>query len=190
MACPWQQRRTETHRALTLGLLCFFRNLLFPSFARFRRHAPTRNKSDRHKLKMNANTRAARIAQHLEHSMLIANPASGKDPNVSTISSHALDQTLGRPAQNLRLHLRKVEGATRQELGTYSTNSDGRVPGTSFPPLREAGVYEVQFETEEYFKATGVREYFYPTATIQVNSSFRLVLAECRFVRADYRSSW
>lgn len=99
---------------------------------------------------------------------------------VSTISSHCLDTALGRPAKDLRISLdfgqvSEEGGHSWVQLGTWTTNADGRVPGSETPKLSRAGVYRVTFFTGledltsgPYFEATGQQDYFFPEATVVV----------------------
>lgn len=68
------------------------------------------------------------------------------------LSTHVLDLSSGRPAANLRITLHR-EG---QLLKTVTTNSDGR---TDAPLLTgdelKAGVYDLVFQVDEYFRAQG-----------------------------------
>jgi 5-hydroxyisourate hydrolase len=85
---------------------------------------------------------------------------------MSTITTHVLDTSLGRPAEGIRVKL-QFEGAV---VGSGVTDGDGRVrelvaAGT---PL-EAGVYRLTFSVGEYFEQTG-RDAFYPEIVL----SFRI----------------
>jgi len=104
---------------------------------------------------------------------------------MSTLSTHALDTSTGRPADSLNLMLEKQPDAARwrqycqdrfkgestekpawESLGKGTTNSDGRCPdllpaGTRLAP----GIYRMSFDTASYFEGhnqTG----FYPLAQV------------------------
>ena len=72
------------------------------------------------------------------------------------LTTHVLDTARGRPAAGLALSLfRDADG--RRELARGVTNDDGRCDG----PLLEgdaltAGLYELVFETGDYFDALGL----------------------------------
>ncbi|MDD7908799.1 hydroxyisourate hydrolase [Pseudovibrio exalbescens] len=71
------------------------------------------------------------------------------------ITTHVLDTALGRPAQNLKITLHRLEGNDRDLLGTFTTNSDGRVD----TPLIEGdalkrGTYELTFHAGAYLRHT------------------------------------
>jgi 5-hydroxyisourate hydrolase len=86
---------------------------------------------------------------------------------MSTLSTHALDTSLGRPAAGLPLLLevQQGDGGWRQ-LARGVTNADGRVPqllsqGTHL----ESGTYRLTFDTEAYFRAHDVKG-FYPYVSV------------------------
>src|SRR5688500_18399658 len=66
--------------------------------------------------------------------------------SVSTLSTHVLDISLGRPAQGIRVTLE--QGA--EILGTGVTDADGRVPELNAGAPTPAGVYRLRFLVEEY----------------------------------------
>jgi 5-hydroxyisourate hydrolase len=80
---------------------------------------------------------------------------------VSTLSTHVLDISLGRPAQGIRVTLE--QGANI--LGTAMTDADGRVPDLMDAKPMRAGVYRLRFLVAEYFAETG-RESFYTEITV------------------------
>ena len=70
------------------------------------------------------------------------------------VTTHVLDTALGRPAANLRIDLRDVDG---QLLRTVTTNADGRADS----PLLQggafaAGTYQLCFHVADYFRANQV----------------------------------
>jgi 5-hydroxyisourate hydrolase len=80
---------------------------------------------------------------------------------VSTVSTHVLDTSLGKPAEGVKVTLER--GA--DILATGVTNSDGRVPGFPDGDTLEAGVYRLRFLVAEYF-ALDRRETFYSEITV------------------------
>lgn len=85
---------------------------------------------------------------------------------MSTISTHVLDTSLGKPAQGIAITLER-DG---QLLGSGVTDGDGRVrelltPGTTLSP----GIHTLAFEVADYFTAMR-REAFYDRIVI----SFRV----------------
>lgn len=82
---------------------------------------------------------------------------------MSTISTHVLDTSLGKPAEGIPVEL-EYGGAI---VGSGVTDADGRVreliaSGASLDP----GDYQLKFSVGEYFKRGG-RESFYTTITVQ-----------------------
>ena len=76
---------------------------------------------------------------------------------MSTLSTHVLDTSLGKPAQGIRVTLEK-DGET---IGSGVTDADGRVSDL----LKEGsevkqGTYSLKFFVADYF-STGGREAFY-----------------------------
>jgi 5-hydroxyisourate hydrolase len=77
------------------------------------------------------------------------------------VTTHVLDAARGRPAADVPVRLRAADGAV---LGAARTNPDGRVPDLASGPL-EAGTYQLIFDTEAYFTASGLQS-FYPEVVI------------------------
>ncbi|MCF8579367.1 hydroxyisourate hydrolase [Enterobacter ludwigii] len=78
---------------------------------------------------------------------------------MSTLSTHILDISTGKPAQGVTVHLQQ-EGKT---LATDVTNAQGRI--TTFVPFLPAGRYRLVAEIGEWFRETG-RDTLYPCAQI------------------------
>lgn len=85
---------------------------------------------------------------------------------MSPITTHILDTSRGRPADDVEVTLHIQEGDVWREIGRGRTNEDGRVtdllPGDK-PIL--AGQYRIDFAIDAYFQKHGV-ESFYPSASI------------------------
>ena len=85
---------------------------------------------------------------------------------MSTISTHVLDLTRGRPAEGVPVALEKQEGKDWRALSIGKTNADGRlkelVPGGH--PLAP-GVYRLSFDTAVYFEAHE-QSGFYPLVQV------------------------
>lgn len=79
----------------------------------------------------------------------------------TTISTHVLDTSLGKPAAGIRVSLERVEGERRTLLGSDTTNVDGRVASLveAGSPI-EPGTYSLAFDVAAYF-ASGGRASFY-----------------------------
>lgn len=80
---------------------------------------------------------------------------------MSTISTHVLDISNGRPAAGIRVTLE--QGA--EILGTGVTDANGRVPAIKEGAALPAGVYRLRFLIDEYFTAGG-RDSFYTEITV------------------------
>jgi 5-hydroxyisourate hydrolase len=85
---------------------------------------------------------------------------------MSPITSHVLDTSLGRPAQNLgvRLDVQAADSSWRT-LATRATNRDGRVTDLLPPGSLVRGRYRMVFETAAYHRAAG-QPVFYPEVSI------------------------
>lgn len=86
---------------------------------------------------------------------------------MSTISTHVLDTTSGRPAAGVRVELDRVGGPDGDApLGAGETDADGRLRDlvASGASLVE-GTYRLRFDVGEYF-ARGGREAFYPEVSV------------------------
>lgn len=85
-----------------------------------------------------------------------------------TISTHVLDAAAGRPAVGLELTLYRLDGPghdTVIELGSGTTNDDGRCPELTDAVDLVAGTYRLRFETGTWFARSGTPT-FYPVAEI------------------------
>lgn len=73
------------------------------------------------------------------------------------LTTHVLDTALGKPAQELRIDLYRLDGEERSLIRTVETNADGRVDGG--PMLAgdafEIGTYELVFHAGDYLRALG-----------------------------------
>jgi 5-hydroxyisourate hydrolase len=78
---------------------------------------------------------------------------------MSTLSTHVLDTSLGKPATGIRVTLLRGD----QVIGEATTDADGRAK--DFSGKLEAGDYRLRFDIEPYFQKSG-REGFYRTISI------------------------
>lgn len=91
----------------------------------------------------------------------------------SMITTHVLDLALGKPAERVAVVLaRQTSTGQWAELARDHTDADGRIKswpaGTSTleeAVTLEAGVYRLEFATDEYFRRTA-RPSFHPTVAI------------------------
>ena len=76
---------------------------------------------------------------------------------MAKLSTHVLDAAHGRPAPDLSITLYRTTESGRERLVATRTNADGRtdaplLSGDTIP----VGVYEIDFEAGEYFRAMGI----------------------------------
>jgi len=112
----------------------------------------------------------------------------------STLSSHILDTSIGKPAANVPVTLEKQEDDKWVTIASgLSSNIDGRIPGTSFPKLAGNSTYRITFQTEKYFRANQIENYFYPYVQvafrIQPNQHYHVPLLISPFGYSTYRGS-
>ncbi len=82
---------------------------------------------------------------------------------MSTLSTHVLDTSLGRPAAGVPVVL-EHQGVV---IGFGTTDVDGRVRDFKQPlPVLLEGTYTLRFDVSDYFTGTG-RECFYSDVTIK-----------------------
>ncbi len=85
---------------------------------------------------------------------------------MSTISSHVLNISTGKPAVGIVIKLEKKGGNGWELLGQEQANSDGRVKDLySDKSLVTTGEYRISFATKDYFKESG-EKCFYPQVEI------------------------
>ena len=78
---------------------------------------------------------------------------------MSTLSTHILDISTGKPAQGVTVRLEQ----DAEIIATGVTNAQGRI--TEFVPVLPAGRYRLGAETGAWFSETG-RDTLYPCAQI------------------------
>jgi len=108
---------------------------------------------------------------------------------VSTLSTHVLDTTAGKPANGIRVTLARGD----EVLGAGVTDADGRV--RDFPPMRRAlepGDYQLRFAVAEYF-AAAKRNAFYSEIVIAFrvadDAHYHVPLLLSPFGYSTYRGS-
>lgn len=71
------------------------------------------------------------------------------------LTTHVLDTALGKPAENLRIDLFRIEGERAVVIGSTRTNDDGRcdVPILSGDAMK-SGTYELRFHAGDYLGQT------------------------------------
>jgi 5-hydroxyisourate hydrolase len=84
-----------------------------------------------------------------------------------SLSTHVLDAGLGRPAEGVPIRLTRGTGAAATLLFSADTDADGRYRHRDNGKDVElsAGIYELTFDTAQYFAASG-QTGFYPKVTV------------------------
>lgn len=121
---------------------------------------------------------------------------------MSTISTHVLDTSLGKPAAGVPVLLERIrdpKSGNAHELrdlrvGVGTTDDDGRLRDflTAGGTL-EAGTYRLRFDVAEYFVRTG-RESFYPEVCVlfrvgNVDEHYHVPLLISPYGYSTYRGS-
>lgn len=110
-----------------------------------------------------------------------------------SISTHVLDITRGRPAQNVPVTLEKKDGEAYSRVHSGATDADGRVKELVPEGKLTTGTYRITFDTGAYFTAQGV-EGFYPEASIvfvirEAEAHYHVPLLLSAFGYSTYRGS-
>jgi 5-hydroxyisourate hydrolase len=88
---------------------------------------------------------------------------------MSSITTHVLDTSLGKPAVGLPVQLSVREGGQQMRvLAASVTDADGRVRQFASDAPLGAGSYQLSFETADYFRATQ-RQAFFERITLEFN---------------------
>jgi 5-hydroxyisourate hydrolase len=85
-----------------------------------------------------------------------------------TLSTHVLDTSIGRPVKGMKVRLDyRQSGGPWTELGTFTTDADGRVQGLSAPGRAAgSGSYRLTFSVAAYFNAMSIGT-FYTDVTVE-----------------------
>ncbi|MEQ1919465.1 MAG: hydroxyisourate hydrolase, partial [Elusimicrobiota bacterium] len=85
---------------------------------------------------------------------------------MSTITTHILDTSIGRPASGVTIILAKGSGGGWHTVGRGTTDIDGRCKALLKGNAKlKKGTYRLTFGVSSYFKRTR-RVAFYPTGSI------------------------
>ena len=87
-----------------------------------------------------------------------------REPAMTTLSTHVLDASTGRPAPDVPLRLQCRTDDAWEPVGQGVTDEDGRCR-TLAPGGLHPGVWQLTFDTGSYFTGTGVRG-FYPEVSV------------------------
>jgi 5-hydroxyisourate hydrolase len=115
--------------------------------------------------------------------------------STSSITTHVLDTSHGRPASGVPVVLEVIGPRDQwQEIGRGVTDADGRLR-TLMPAsvALTAGVYRLVFDTRSYFQSLRTRS-FYPQVTVvfevaDENAHYHVPLLLSPFGYSTYRGS-
>jgi 5-hydroxyisourate hydrolase len=79
-----------------------------------------------------------------------------------TLSTHVLDTSVGRPAKGMKVRLDYCKpGGAWTDLGTFTTDADGRVQGLSAAGRATGpGTYRLTFSVAAYFNALSIGTFY------------------------------
>jgi len=108
---------------------------------------------------------------------------------MSHVTTHILDASLGRPANDVDVVLSDAAG---NEIVKARTDADGRVKDLG-PDRLEEGHYRLRFEVADYFARTSTAS-FYPVVTIDftiadTEQHYHVPLLISPFAYSTYRGS-
>lgn len=112
---------------------------------------------------------------------------------MSSITTHVLDTSLGRPAAGVSVTLHRMSQGTSTLVGGGTTDDDGRIrallaAGETLTP----GDYRLVFDTGAWFASAG-REAFYPevqvTFRVTADAHYHVPLLLNPFGYSTYRGS-
>ncbi len=111
---------------------------------------------------------------------------------MSTITTHVLDTSQGRPAAGVPVRLEHLADGEPSPVAEASTDGDGRVRELG-PDGLPPGTYRVVFDTGAYFARSGQRT-FYPEVTVSflveaANGHYHVPLVLSPFAYSTYRGS-
>jgi 5-hydroxyisourate hydrolase len=111
---------------------------------------------------------------------------------MSTVTTHVLDCSLGRPAAGVPVRLERLASGESTLVAEGLTDDDGRARDLG-PDNLPAGTYRVVFGTGAYFARSGQRT-FYPEAAVtflveQAGGHYHVPLVLSPFAYSTYRGS-
>jgi 5-hydroxyisourate hydrolase len=113
---------------------------------------------------------------------------------MSTITTHILDTSLGRPAAGVPVVLHaKTSAGDWKELGRGSTDNDGRLRTLLVDTTLAEGTYRLTFDTAAYFANRKISS-FYPKVIVEFEvrdaaSHYHVPLLLSPFGYSTYRGS-
>jgi 5-hydroxyisourate hydrolase len=112
---------------------------------------------------------------------------------MSSLSSHVLDTSIGRPAAGVALVLEQRQGDSFASIATATTNSDGRAANFVGTGSIVPGEYRLRFATAEYHAIRGEAAFF-PEVVIhfvvtEPDAHYHIPLLLAPFGYSTYRGS-
>jgi 5-hydroxyisourate hydrolase len=108
------------------------------------------------------------------------------------ITTHVLDLSSGRPASGMRVSLARLERGRPVDVGSGTTDADGRLKDLAPGGKLAAGTYELTFETGAYFSGRKVA-CFHPRVTVTFDvtdgARYHVPLLVSPFGYSTYRGS-
>jgi len=110
---------------------------------------------------------------------------------MSTISTHVLDTSRGRPGEGIPVRLQSL-GGTDAQIASGVTDADGRVMDLG-PERLDAGTYRLIFDTSTYFAGLQLATFF-PSVEIvftvtDPNEHYHVPVLLSPFAFSTYRGS-
>ena len=106
------------------------------------------------------------------------------------ISTHILDTSLGKTAQDVLVELCKHDGQSWINIDSAKTNADGRI---AFNCPSNAGVYRLKFKIEDYFKKNNLTPFFLVAPVVfeitDITRKYHIPLLLNPFGYSTYRGS-
>ena len=112
---------------------------------------------------------------------------------MSTITTHVLDTSRGRPAADLKVELHRKSGEEWKSIGAGITDASGRCNALLGDALLAAGTYRLTFHAGAYFQAQRV-DSFYSDITVvfevrDARTHYHVPLLLSPFGYSTYRGS-
>jgi len=112
---------------------------------------------------------------------------------MSPVTTHVLDTSSGKPAPEITIILYFFKEDNWDEIASGITNKDGRISDLFKKETSlEKGIYKMKFETGDYFKQRGLKN-FYPQVEIifEIDSDehYHIPLLLSPFGYTTYRGS-
>ena len=112
--------------------------------------------------------------------------------NMSHVTTHVLDTSTGKPAENVPVTFSGLDGGRWVQIAEGTTDADGRIKQLG-PERLPSGSYRLAFDTGSYFAASGT-ETFFPEVTltfgvVETEAHYHVPLLLSPFAYSTYRGS-